>query len=263
MDANRNPGNPPAERDIVTATDSTLDSLTRAVLERPHDMLARLVLADRLEEGTPEQEVAYVRTTQLAFPVVPDWLPVTSQWQFHQMRLGPWIMHGFLFHYTSENLYWSYSGSRSRFLRRLHRDLAVAYATRYLAACGEDVPSWGNHRWADAITDRKTAVSMARAATHIAHDRIYQESTAQARLLTLGIPRPWDRRWATRDACSLARAAHSNWDFTAMPILADMLEDAGCDDADMLRWCRELPPHCWYRGAWVVERLRTTQWRTR
>jgi hypothetical protein len=40
-------------------------------------------------------------------------------------------------------------------------------------------------------------------------------------------------------------------DFTAMPILADALQDAGCDDADILTHCRGDGPHV--RGCWVVD----------
>ena len=40
-------------------------------------------------------------------------------------------------------------------------------------------------------------------------------------------------------------------DFSAMPILADALQDAGCDNADILDHCRGPGPHV--RGCWVVD----------
>ena len=41
-------------------------------------------------------------------------------------------------------------------------------------------------------------------------------------------------------------------DFAAMPILADALQDAGCDNDDILNHCRdERPRHV--RGCWVVD----------
>jgi hypothetical protein len=41
-------------------------------------------------------------------------------------------------------------------------------------------------------------------------------------------------------------------DFSAMPILADALKDAGCDNADMLDHCRDTgATHV--RGCWVVD----------
>jgi hypothetical protein len=40
-------------------------------------------------------------------------------------------------------------------------------------------------------------------------------------------------------------------DFSAMPILADALQDAGCEDADILDHCRGDRMHV--RGCWVVD----------
>jgi hypothetical protein len=39
--------------------------------------------------------------------------------------------------------------------------------------------------------------------------------------------------------------------FSAMPILADALQDAGCDNDDILSHCRIDGPHV--RGCWVVD----------
>jgi hypothetical protein len=40
-------------------------------------------------------------------------------------------------------------------------------------------------------------------------------------------------------------------DFSAMPILADALQDAGCESTTILDHCREPGPHV--RGCWVVD----------
>jgi hypothetical protein len=40
-------------------------------------------------------------------------------------------------------------------------------------------------------------------------------------------------------------------DFSAMPILADALQDAGCEDESILAHCRGPGPHV--RGCWVVD----------
>jgi hypothetical protein len=40
-------------------------------------------------------------------------------------------------------------------------------------------------------------------------------------------------------------------DFSVMPILADALQDAGCDNEDILSHCRGDGPHV--RGCWVVD----------
>jgi hypothetical protein len=50
--------------------------------------------------------------------------------------------------------------------------------------------------------------------------------------------------------CALA-AIYDSRDFSAMPILADALQDAGCENTDILDHCRGSGPHV--RGCWVVD----------
>jgi hypothetical protein len=57
--------------------------------------------------------------------------------------------------------------------------------------------------------------------------------------------------WRTDTAVSLARHMYNSRDFAAMPILADALQDAGCEDAELLAHCRGPGPHV--RGCWVVD----------
>ncbi|VTU01191.1 Uncharacterized protein (Fragment) OS=uncultured bacterium PE=4 SV=1 [Gemmataceae bacterium] len=57
--------------------------------------------------------------------------------------------------------------------------------------------------------------------------------------------------WRTDTAVSLARHIYESRDFSAMPILADALQDAGCDSAAVLDHCRGPGPHV--RGCWVVD----------
>jgi hypothetical protein len=57
--------------------------------------------------------------------------------------------------------------------------------------------------------------------------------------------------WRTDTTVALARQMHNSGDFSAMPILADALQDAGCDNADILDHCRGTDPHV--RGCWVVD----------
>jgi hypothetical protein len=58
-------------------------------------------------------------------------------------------------------------------------------------------------------------------------------------------------QWRTDTAVSLARQMYESRDFGAMPILADALQDAGCDNTDLLNHCRGPGPHV--RGCWVVD----------
>ncbi|VTU01900.1 Uncharacterized protein OS=Sorangium cellulosum (strain So ce56) GN=sce5710 PE=4 SV=1 [Gemmataceae bacterium] len=57
--------------------------------------------------------------------------------------------------------------------------------------------------------------------------------------------------WRTSTAVALAQEMYESRDFGAMPILADALQDAGCDSGDVLDHCRAAAPHV--RGCWVVD----------
>jgi hypothetical protein len=57
--------------------------------------------------------------------------------------------------------------------------------------------------------------------------------------------------WRTDTAVSLAKQMYDSRDFALMPILADALQDAGCDNDDILNHCRGPGPHV--RGCWVVD----------
>jgi hypothetical protein len=49
----------------------------------------------------------------------------------------------------------------------------------------------------------------------------------------------------------LAQSIYTDRAFDRMPILADALEDAGCDNADILNHCRQPGEHV--RGCWAVD----------
>jgi hypothetical protein len=58
--------------------------------------------------------------------------------------------------------------------------------------------------------------------------------------------------WRTDTAVALARQMYGSRDFGAMPILADALQDAGCDNGAILSHCRDATlTHV--RGCWVVD----------
>jgi hypothetical protein len=57
--------------------------------------------------------------------------------------------------------------------------------------------------------------------------------------------------FVTANVLSIARAIYADRAFDRLPILADALEDAGCDQADILEHCRGPGPHV--RGCWVVD----------
>jgi hypothetical protein len=86
-------------------------------------------------------------------------------------------------------------------------------------------------------------------------EELFAEEHAQAVLLReiLGNPfRPvaFDPSWRTSTVLNLASTIYAERAFERMPILADALEDAGCD-AQVLRHCRAPGPHV--RGCWALD----------
>lgn len=67
-----------------------------------------------------------------------------------------------------------------------------------------------------------------------------------------GCPTPFPESWRSESAIALARTAYDTRDFALLPILADALEEAGCDHSDVLSHCRD-PQQVHVRGCWVVD----------
>jgi hypothetical protein len=150
-----------------------------------------------------------------------------------------------------------------------HAARAVAQAT-----CndppGEDYPTYF-HRVYDTImhvVDAATvaAIEAGRMAgktypdvfTHLADRTIGQDAEKQALAALLrdivGNPfRPVavESGWLTSTVTELARGIYEGRAFDRLPILADALQDAGCDEAEILGHCRGPGPHV--RGCWVVD----------
>jgi hypothetical protein len=85
-----------------------------------------------------------------------------------------------------------------------------------------------------------------------------KEASAQRSLLRdiFGNPfRPvtFSPEWRTDTAVALARQMYDLREFGVMPILADALQDAGCDNDDILNHCRHPGEHV--RGCWVIDLL--------
>ena len=66
-------------------------------------------------------------------------------------------------------------------------------------------------------------------------------------------PVDFNPAWRTDTALTLARSMYAAREFGAMPILADALQDAGCEDAEVLAHCRGDTTHV--RGCWVADLL--------
>jgi hypothetical protein len=97
------------------------------------------------------------------------------------------------------------------------------------------------------LQQRRTAASLERKAhVNLLHEMFgnpFQASRVDATWLV----------WNDGTVRRIAQAIYDERAFDRMPILADALEDAGCDDADILRHCREPGEHV--RGCWVIDLL--------
>ena len=83
---------------------------------------------------------------------------------------------------------------------------------------------------------------------------VKNEQASQADVLRDIVPfRPitLDPSWLTSTVLALAQQMYDSRDFSAMPILADALQDAGCDNPQILEHCRGPGPHV--RGCFIVD----------
>jgi hypothetical protein len=87
---------------------------------------------------------------------------------------------------------------------------------------------------------------------------VWGEAATLAELLreVFGNPRRpcvLDPRWLTANVVDLARVIYLERSFDRLPILADALMDAGCENEAILGHCRSGDVHV--RGCWVVDLL--------
>jgi hypothetical protein len=84
------------------------------------------------------------------------------------------------------------------------------------------------------------------------------EQSSQASLLRCVVGNPFrlvalDPSWLTSTVVQLAAGIYEERAFDRLPILADALQDAGCEEEQVLAHCRGDGPHV--RGCWVVDLL--------
>jgi hypothetical protein len=63
----------------------------------------------------------------------------------------------------------------------------------------------------------------------------------------------WHSEWRTESVIGLAQAAYELRDFSRLPILADALQEAGCEEVAILSHCRDAKIHT--RGCWVLDAI--------
>lgn len=64
-------------------------------------------------------------------------------------------------------------------------------------------------------------------------------------------PPRFNRAWRSETVVQLAQHCRATADFSTLPILADALEEAGCDNSDVLDHLRGAGPHA--SGCWALE----------
>ena len=64
-------------------------------------------------------------------------------------------------------------------------------------------------------------------------------------------PASFSPQWRTETALILAKLMYESRDFSLMPILADAIQDVGCEQEEILSHCQGGGPHV--RGCWVVD----------
>jgi hypothetical protein len=151
---------------------------------------------------------------------------------------------------ASQRVFEHYSAAQTQEREGINIDLAVAWASSRRPT-GEYPVSYARYtlenscrlggRWIDGqpLTEQQQ-----------------QERAQQAALLRDVFGNPFSPvtfspDWSTDTAVSLARQMYDTREFGAMPILADALQDAGCDSDEILSHCRGAGPHV--RGCWVVD----------
>jgi len=107
----------------------------------------------------------------------------------------------------------------------------------------------------DATLEHSCSVAVGHAAYAVGGER-RDEMQVQSHLIRDIFGNPFrpavvDPRWLTETAVEIARGICDDRAFERLPILADALQDAGCEDAEVLSHCREPGTHV--RGCWVID----------
>jgi hypothetical protein len=109
------------------------------------------------------------------------------------------------------------------------------------------------------MTDSQIRIRLIAATVALSSSDQKNEAAVQANLLReLFGPFPFspvilNPSWLTSTVLALARGIYQEKAFDRMPILADALQDAGCDNEEILNHCRQQGEHV--RGCWVVDLL--------
>ena len=144
------------------------------------------------------------------------------------------------------------------------RDADVRSGTGYLSHLLDAVAAacWSDDEMEaaqdTALATARAAADMPWPASGVRPSEFSEELSLQAEVVRDIFGNPFrsleiQLEWLTETVLALARGIYAEHAFDRMPILADALQDAGCDDAEMLSHCRVAREHV--SGCWVVDLL--------
>jgi hypothetical protein len=145
--------------------------------------------------------------------------------------------------------------------KELRIALDKAATAAYAVVGGSDATFWNAH--AAGLAAHHTYESNFRfadfapmAASHAAYPGNLMMLATQCKLLRDIFGNPFrpvilEPSWLTPKVVALAQEVYDNRAFDRMPVLADTLEQAGCDNTEILAHCRGPGPHV--RGCWVAD----------
>lgn len=130
---------------------------------------------------------------------------------------------------------------------QLARSLAEAQAR----ARAEEVRS-ADRVWGRLIRAVSGWFSTSEQAAIIQHELDYQSALVREIFGNPFRPVMLSPDWCTDTVLTLARQMDETAEYSALPILADALQDAGCDNDDLLTHCRD-KGQAHVRGCWAVD----------
>jgi len=157
----------------------------------------------------------------------------TQAWETHQ---GDSVLH-------SDALVLSIATQNKWGSEDISQVISLSQSAASAAAGG---PPWDDVWYQNRLPELKSHADLLR---DIFRDVFNAESRSQPSLFEQHI----DPSWLTPTVVRLAEHIYRERVFDQMPILADALEDAECDNQDLLNHCRGEGPHV--RGCWVVDLL--------
>ncbi len=116
---------------------------------------------------------------------------------------------------------------------------------------GFDDAAAGNSAWATVVEGTLIPDDGGISTTKVAAEEALQADFLRDIFGNPFRPVAFDPDWRTSTAVAIAQLAYDSREFGNLPVLADALQDAGCENADILDHLRGPGPHV--RGCWVVD----------